>query len=114
VWPGFLKRLEVSGLDGSVIMEEENIPFWKFRAETAADDDLRARFAAATSTGGGASDPAAIGYHGHKMQFEDVIGAIQRGSAPSIDGREAARAVAIIEAIYRSAETGKPEKVVEL
>ena len=113
VWPGFLKRLEVSGMDGSIVMEEENIPFWKFRVETGRDDEIRANFAGATSTGGGASDPAAIGYHGHKLQFLDVIGAIGKGEKPSIDGREAAKAVAIIEAIYKSAETGKSVKVVE-
>ena len=113
VWPGFLKRVEVSGMDGSAVMEEENIPFWKFRTETAEDDAIRGRFAAATGTGGGAADPAAIGHHGHKLQFLDVIGAIERGAAPAIDGREAAKAVAVIEAIYRSAETGKPVKVEE-
>jgi predicted dehydrogenase len=114
VWPGFLKRVEVSGMDGSAIMEEEDLPFWKFRTETAEDDAIRDRFAAATGTGGGAADPAAIGYHGHKMQFLDVIGAIERGATPAIDGREAAKAVAVIEAIYRSAESGRPEKVEEL
>jgi len=114
VWPGFLKRVEVSGVDGSAIMEEEDLPFWRFRTETAEDDAIRTRFAAATGTGGGAADPAAIGYHGHKMQFLDVIGAIERGASPAIDGREAAKAVAVIEAIYRSAKNGRPEKVEEL
>ena len=114
VWPGFLKRIEVSGLDGSVIMEEENIPFWKFRTETPKDDDVRSRFANATSSGGGASDPAAIGHHGHRLQFENMISAIEHGVKPLVDGREASKAVAIIEAIYKSAETGKPVKVVEL
>lgn len=113
VWPGFLKRIEVSGLDGSVVMEEENIPFWKFRAETAEDEAIRRRLSGATQTGGGAADPAAIGYHGHKMQFEDFIRAVRTGGKPFVDGREAAKAVRVIEAIYRSAETGDSVRVTE-
>lgn len=114
VWPGFLKRLEVSGMEGSVVMEEENLPFWKFRAETPLDDAIRSRFANLTGTGGGASDPAAIGHHGHKLQFIDIIASIKKGSRSLVDGREASKAVSIIEAIYASAESGKPAKVSEL
>jgi predicted dehydrogenase len=60
------------------------------------------------STGGGASDPAAIGHHGHARQFRDVLEAIRKQTAPSIDGREGRKSVEIILAIYYSAETGKP------
>ncbi|MEW6550153.1 MAG: Gfo/Idh/MocA family oxidoreductase [Spirochaetota bacterium] len=111
IWPGFLKKIEVSGLEGSVVLEEENLAFWKFKAETAKDDEIRKAFASATSSGGGASDPAAIGHHGHRLQFENVIKAIESGTKPLVDGPEATRAVDVIEAIYRSAETGKPAKV---
>lgn len=114
VWPGFLKRVEVSGLTGSAILEEENLAFWKFREETSADDEIRTKFAAATSSGGGASDPAAIGYHGHKLQFLDVMEAIGKGRKPCIDGREATKAVALIEAIYESAANRAPARVAEL
>jgi predicted dehydrogenase len=111
IWPGFLKKIEVSGLEGSVILEEENLAFWKFKSESAKDDEIRKAFASATSSGGGASDPAAIGHHGHRLQFENIIKAIETGTKPLIDGPEATRAVAVIEAIYQSAETGKPAKV---
>jgi predicted dehydrogenase len=35
--------------------------------------------------------------------FEDVVTAIREGRSPSVDGREARRAVALICAIYESA-----------
>lgn len=114
VWPGFLKRLEVSGMDGSVVMEEENLPFWKFRTETHEDEAIRSRFSNVAGAGNGASDPAAIGYHGHKLQFMDIIASIRKGSPSQVDGREASRAVSIIEAIYASAKSGRPAKVSEL
>jgi len=109
-WPGFMKRLEVSGTEGSAIMEEENLAFWRFRSESPEDDELRLRLAGAPSTGGGAADPAAIGFHGHRRQFEDMIGAIHERRSPFVDGVEARKAVAIIDAIYRSAASGLPAR----
>jgi len=107
IWPGFLKRIEVSGLTGSAILEEEDLSFWKFRNEMAADDETMRLYAQATTTGGGASDPAAIGHHGHRLQFEDFIRAVETGGKPLVDGVEASRAVSLIEAVYRSAELGR-------
>jgi predicted dehydrogenase len=44
-------------------------------------------------------------------QARDVIGAIRKDRAPWISGTDGLRAQAIIAALYKSAETGKPEKV---
>jgi UDP-N-acetyl-2-amino-2-deoxyglucuronate dehydrogenase len=110
-WPGFLKRIEVSGVAGSAIMDEEDLVFWRFKDESPEDQELRSRLARGTATGGGAADPSAIGYHGHRLQFEDVIAAIREGRAPLVDGIEARRAVEIIEAIYRSARIGSPDRL---
>ena len=63
--------------------------------------------AASKSTGGGAADPAAIGHHGHTMQFQDFVDAIRKDRTPAIDGHEGRRSVEIILAIYKSAQTGK-------
>ncbi len=111
IWPGFAKRLEVSGLEGSAIMEEDNILFWQFKKETPEDAQVRERYARTNSHAGGASDPAAIGHLGHKLQLESIIHSIQTGTTPLVDGVEAARSVCLIEAIYESAETKKPVKV---
>jgi UDP-N-acetyl-2-amino-2-deoxyglucuronate dehydrogenase len=113
-WPGFLKKVEVMGTAGSAILDEENLAFWKFASESSADEATRAKYAAATSSGGGASDPAAIGHHGHRLQLEDVIDAIRGHRKPLIDGIEATKAVALIEAIYESAASGKPAVPVQL
>ena len=75
------------------------------------DAKIREAFAAKTHTGGGASDPSKIGYHGHRLQFEDVIGCLKAGKKPFVDGREARKAVEIILAIYKSAETGREVKL---
>jgi len=64
------------------------------------------------SSGGGASDPSAIGHHGHTKQFSDMLEAIRKNRPPAIDGHEGRRSVEIIQAIYKSAECGG--KVVKL
>ena len=60
-----------------------------------------------TKTGGGASDPTAIGHHGHTHLFQDVVNAIKKGTKPQVDGHEGRRSVEIILGIYKAAETGK-------
>ena len=48
----------------------------------------------------------AIGFEGHLRQFEDFVEAIRDNRAPIIDGYEARKAVALVRAIYDSAERG--------
>jgi predicted dehydrogenase len=110
-FPGELKRVEINGDAGSAVLREEDLVVWKFAKETKADDSLRERMAGKTKTGGGAADPKAIGYHGHTAQFKDVIDAIKKGKHPLTGASEGRRAVELILAIYKSAETGKTVKL---
>jgi predicted dehydrogenase len=106
VYPGFLKRIEISGTKGSVILEEETLKAWDFAEGLPEDVDIRSKFGAGAETGGGAADPAAISFEGHRRQFEEFISALEQGRSPLVDGREAKKAVEIIQAIYASAKNG--------
>jgi predicted dehydrogenase len=106
-YPGYLKRIEISGSQGSAVMEEEDIVKWDFAKRGRRDAAIHKRMQKSHSTGGGASDPAAIGHHGHAQQFRDVCDAIDRNRKPAIDGHEGRRSVEIILGIYKAAETGK-------
>ncbi|HUY32258.1 MAG TPA: Gfo/Idh/MocA family oxidoreductase [Pirellulales bacterium] len=106
-YPGYLKRIEIHGSTGSAVMEEEDIIKWDFAKSDRRDTAIRAQMTQSKSTGGGASDPAAIGHHGHARQFRDVVEAIRKGRRPAIDGHEGRRSVEIILAIYKAAETGR-------
>lgn len=108
VYPGYLKRIEVHGTEGSAVMEEEDIVKWDFARPDKKDAAIYQGMADRKSTGGGASDPAAIGHHGHARQFRDVVDAIKNDRPPQIDGPEGRRSVEIILGVYKSAETGKP------
>ncbi|MBX3412022.1 MAG: Gfo/Idh/MocA family oxidoreductase [Pirellulales bacterium] len=106
-FPGYLKRIELHGSNGSAALEEEDIVRWDFEKRGPRDAAIRKRMASTVSGGGGASDPSAIGHHGHTKQFRDVLAAIDAGTKPAVDGYEGRRSVEIILAIYKAAETGK-------
>jgi len=110
-YPGYLKRIEVHGSEGSAAMEEEDVVAWDFAKKARGDAAVQARMAARVSTAGGASDPAAIGHHGHTAQFRDVLAAIKENRKPAIDGHEGRRSVEIILGVYKAAETGKVVKL---
>lgn len=111
VFPGFLKRIEISGTGGSAVLEEEDLKTWAFNEETAGDEEIRRRHGAQTTSGGGASDPGAIGTEGHRKQFEDFVEALETGRSLELSGTEARKAVELILAIYQSAETGRRVEV---
>jgi predicted dehydrogenase len=106
-YPGYLKRIEIHGNEGSAVIEEEDLVKWDFGKKNRRDEAILAAMANRKSGGGGAADPAAIGHHAHAKQFRNVVEAIRKGVPPAIDGPEGRRSVEIILAIYKSAETGK-------
>ena len=107
-YPGYHKRLEVAGTEGSVVSVQDQLEAWHFAKETPEDTAIREKYGAVVATGGGASDPANISFEGHQRQFEDLIEAIKAGRAPAVGGAEAVKSVDVILGIYESARTGQP------
>jgi UDP-N-acetyl-2-amino-2-deoxyglucuronate dehydrogenase len=107
-YPGYLKRIEVHGSEGSAVMEEEDLVKWDFLKTDKRDKMILEAMNSRKSTGGGAGDPTAIGHHGHSRQFEDLLDAVKKNRTPGVDGVEGRRSVEIILGIYKAAETGKP------
>ena len=110
-WPGWAKRVEISGTTGSAVLEDEVIRKWDFAEEQNGDDAIRQAATAGKDSARGAADPSAIDSEGHRRQLVDFLQALESGGAPLVDGAEARKAVAIIAAIYRSAKSGRPETV---
>jgi predicted dehydrogenase len=106
-FPGYLKRIEIHGSEGSAVLEEEDVKKWDFAKKSRSDAAVQRRMAMHTKTGGGAADPAAISHRAHTHQLQDFIEAIRKERSPSVDGPEGRKAVEIILAIYHSAQTGK-------
>lgn len=107
VHPGLPKTIGVHGDRGTVVIEQDDVLRWEFAEARAQDEEIKARFAQKTGASGGSSNPAAISHQGHARQLADFAEAIRTGGKPLVDGKEGRKAVAIIEAIYQSAETGR-------
>lgn len=111
MYPGSNRRMLIAGRDGTAQVEEDFLINFDFREARDEDAELKKKFGAPTETGGtGASDPLAIGHDGHTRNIGALLTAMDTGNPMPIDVTQARKAVAIIEAIYESAATGKPVK----
>jgi predicted dehydrogenase len=104
--PGFNRRIEICGDHGSVIIEDDTIMRWEFVEEEQGDAEIR-EGKASSGLHGGTSDPRAVSNEGHRLQVEDLVGAIRENRAPFIPGEEGRHAVAIVRAAYESAQSGR-------
>jgi UDP-N-acetyl-2-amino-2-deoxyglucuronate dehydrogenase len=110
-YPGYLKRIEIHGSQGTAVLEEEDLKAWDFAKQRKDDKTILDQMKKHKSSGGGASDPSAIGHHGHAKQFADFLDAVRKNRPPAVDGHEGRRSVEIILGVYKAAETGKTVKL---
>jgi predicted dehydrogenase len=109
-YPGFNKKIEITGSNGSCILEDDRILAWEFRESKPEDAAIKAA-GQTVDMGSGAANPTAINFYGHQLQLQDLVDAVRENRKPAVEGREARNAVALIRALYESAESGKPVKV---
>jgi UDP-N-acetyl-2-amino-2-deoxyglucuronate dehydrogenase len=109
-WPGWSRRIEICGEHGSAVMEDDDITRWDFRVEQPEDAKIRAMRESATM-GSGAAAPMNIKIEGHQRQIQDFIDGINEKRPFFIEGLEARKAVALVRAIYDSAECGQPVRL---
>ncbi len=110
LWPGWARRHELCGEHGSIVLEDDRIVRWEFREARPEDDAIRA--AGQTNTlGSGAANPSSISIEGHRRQLQDFVDAIRENRPHALDGREGRKAVAFVNAIYSSAQSGQPVQI---
>ncbi len=110
MWPGDAMRFHIAGRDGTIEIHEKELVTWKFRKELDEDPQHRERFGGKVGAGG-AADPMAIDYSNHTRNIEDFLNAISDDKPSMVEPSEAWKSLAIIRAIYESAESGQPVKV---
>ena len=112
-WPGWERRIEICGEFGSVALEDEKVVRWDFREARPEDAEILAQAATNTArTGAGASN--IIGFEGHQRQIEQMVIAPRSGAPMPIGGRAARNSVALVRALYTSAEQGRPIRISEI
>jgi UDP-N-acetyl-2-amino-2-deoxyglucuronate dehydrogenase len=107
VWPGFQKRIEISGERGSAVLQDDRLVSWQFAVSCPEDEAIRQQGQKPTQVGGGVANPMAFSYEGHRIQFQDFVDAVREGRTPAISGHEARNAVRLVTAIYTSCRTGR-------
>jgi len=110
-YPGYPRRVEISGTEGTVILEHDRILVADLRKSAAAavSASLAALTQSAKDENQSASSAAVSDFRGHQAVLEDFLAAIQQNRAPACDGTEGRRSLALIECIYRAAKI--PDRV---
>ncbi len=105
-YPGYPRRLELTGSQGTLILEHDRLvgmdlrePRPDFIRDAKGDHNLSA------------SSPAVSDARGHQAVLEDFLRAIEHGSAPTCDARAARHSIALVEAIYAACRTGRQTAV---
>lgn len=99
-WPGFPRRIEITGTEGTLAVEGDHVVSADLRVpapglvENAAHDAENARTAVV-------SDVTA-----HRRMIENFVHAVEGRGNPACDGREGLRSLALVEAIYVAARVG--------
>ena len=100
-WPGYSERVEIHGTRGTAIVTGDKLTAWDVK------DDVGEPAPLAKEVKSGSSDPMAISLEPFERQFRDLGEAIATGRQPLVSGEEGYRALAIVDAIYRSCRTGE-------
>jgi len=101
-YPGYPRRLELTGSEGTLIIEQDRLLAVDLRNPPA---DLQS--AGKADENPSASSPVVSDVRGHQAVWEDFLKSIQTNTTPRCDGREGRRSLALVEAIYAACRTGE-------
>jgi len=110
VFPGYRRRVELTGSEGTIILEDNEIVAADLRqsGENLLSKKVVSQEGRATQS---SNSPVVSDVSGHKRLLEDFLRAIETEGKPACDGHEGRRSVELVQAIYESSRTGKPVTV---
>jgi predicted dehydrogenase len=103
-YPGFPQRLEITGTQGTVTVEDGQLVRVALRE---AADEVR-------SPGQGpsaAADPRGLDAAIHAAQLADLLAAADEGREPAVSGQDGRDALEIVRAVYESSRAGRPVRL---
>jgi predicted dehydrogenase len=104
--PGFPDQIDIIGTKGTAVIEGTAL-------KAAFHDGTALAIGAEAGPGGAGADPMAFSHEDHRAVLTDFLDAVEGGREPKISGREALKVHWLIEALLRSAESGRAEAVAE-
>lgn len=100
-YPGYPRRIEICGEQGSVVMEEDTILRWDLPIPCRLPVGDGAKNVAS-------SDPAAIACTGHVRQIQNLVNAILHDEPLMADAASGRPPLEVILGIYESGKTNQP------
>jgi UDP-N-acetyl-2-amino-2-deoxyglucuronate dehydrogenase len=100
-YPGYQRRVEITGTEGTVILEHDRIIATDLRNPAAPQQVPEVP----KDTNLSASSAAVTDIRGHQAILEDFLHAIDTNGNPICDGPAGRKSVALIEAIYRASKS---------
>jgi UDP-N-acetyl-2-amino-2-deoxyglucuronate dehydrogenase len=120
VVPGFPERLEISGTEGSAVVEDGKLVYREGRggaggpaesggvAETAGSDGAGGADGAGGSAAANAAD---LGVRAHAAQLADFVAAVDEGREPAVTAADARATLELVCAVYQSGREGRPVRL---
>jgi predicted dehydrogenase len=109
-FPGWSRRVEICGEFGSVALEDEAVVRWDF-ANSQEEDELIRTNLSKKSGASGALAANGISFEGHQKHIEEIANAIRFNSVLTVDAAQARATVALVRAIYDSANSRQPVRL---
>jgi len=101
-FPGYPRRLEITGIEGTVVLEQDRI-----LAVDLKNAPPGVKAGVASQDKENTSSPVVSDFSGHQAIFEDFVRAIQQNGTPLCDGPEGRRSILLVEEIYRAARRAR-------
>jgi UDP-N-acetyl-2-amino-2-deoxyglucuronate dehydrogenase len=99
VYPGYPRRIEVTGTNGTLVIEQDSLVAVDLRD---GHESIERAAPAESASSAAVSDASA-----HARIIRDFVRSIETGTPLACDAREGRKSVAIVEAMYESARTGQ-------
>lgn len=104
-FPGFPQRLEITGTEGTVTVEDGQIVGRALAGDAAPAAPIASADADSPAA---AADPAVVDVASHAAQLADLLDAVDAGREPAVSGQDGRDALEIVLAVYESSRTGRP------
>lgn len=96
-FPGMKRRLEITGSEGTAVLDGDNITAWSLR------DGSPNPVPPAAEVSDGSANPMAIDCEGHRRVYADFAESVLTGKKPWVDGAEGRTSLELVLEIYRNA-----------
>jgi UDP-N-acetyl-2-amino-2-deoxyglucuronate dehydrogenase len=105
-YPGFPQRLEVTGTQGTVTVEDGRLMRTVLR-DAACPGGSAGRGQSPGQAPSAAADPSGLDAASHAAQLADLLAAAGEGREPAVSGQDGRDALEVVRAVYESSRAGR-------